>query len=116
VDSTGATDANSSWNTDTECTATGNWVALNAVAYTLETSDKFTWSIDGISNPESGMSRTAGTNWDFDATDSTVFTSYSAWTEKVLLYSYKGTTDLTYTGKSYGNLNAAYLGFNYKYD
>jgi len=114
VDSTGATD--NAWNTDDQCSSSGNWVMLDAVAYSLETADMFTWEISGLSNPESVMmSRTAATAWDFDATDTTLFGEYEGWTEKFDLFIFDS-ADKGYSAKSYGNLNAAYLGFNYMHD
>lgn len=62
-----------------------------------------------------GFARTAGTNWDFDVTDTTVFGSMGVWSNNFELYTFD-VSDKGYSGKSYGNLNAAYLGFNYKYD
>lgn len=55
------------------------------------------------------------TNWDFDATDSTVFGSFTRWTEKFGLFHYN-TTAKNIQAKSYCNLNAGYLGFNYAKD
>lgn len=113
VDSTGVTE---DWNTDESCSADYNWVALDALAYTAETSDKFWWKIDGVSNPESALSRTGVSGWDFDKTDTSVWPAdYDYWTEKFTIFSYD-LSDKTYTGRSYGNLNAAYVGFQYDND
>jgi len=103
------------WNTDTSCAADGNWVMLDAKAYTLETTDRFEWEIDSVGNPEAAMTRTAATAWDFDATDSSLFTLYGGWTGKFEMFTYD-LSDKTYTARSYGNLNAAYVGFDYGYD
>lgn len=111
VDKTGVTE---DWNTDESCSASGNWVSLDAAGYTLETTDKFTWIISGVGNPEHALTRTAATAWDFDASDSSIFTLYGAWTEKFALFTYDLSAK-TYTGRSYGNLNAAYVGFDYMY-
>lgn len=111
VDKTGVTE---DWNTDEGCASSGNWVMLDAVAYTLETTDRFTWEIAGVSNPEMSLTRTAGTVWDFDASDDSLFTLYGAWTEKFSIFTYD-LSDKTYTARSYGNLNAAYVGFDYQY-
>lgn len=62
-----------------------------------------------------GLTRTPGTNWDFDATATTIFGTHDSWTNKFELYKFDS-TDKIYKGKSYGNLNAAYLGFEYEYD
>lgn len=103
------------WNSDSSCAADGNFVMLDATAYTLDTTDRFTWEITAVSNPEAAMTRTAGTAWDFDATDSSLFTLYGAWTDKFVMHSYD-LSALSYTARSYGNLNAAYCGFDYEYD
>lgn len=115
ADSTGANVAEE-WNTDKSCEADMNWVKLGEVGYTLESTDEFTWEISGVGNPQMALTRTApSTTWDFDATDTTLFTAYTGWTEKFDIYSYDSNTK-AYTGRSYGNLNSAYLGFNYQYD
>lgn len=115
MDSTGATD--NAWNADDKCTATGNWIKLDAAAYTLDTTDKFTWTINGLGNPEAALSRTAHSlgEWDFDATDTALFGTTGSWTEKFALFTFD-VSDKGYTARSYGNLNAGYLGFSYKYD
>lgn len=118
VDNLGSTET---WNSDTGCATSDNWVMLdpavvNGAGYTLETTDTFMWTIDGVGNPESALARTAATTWDFDATDSDILgTLYAGWTNKFGLYSFDA-SDKTYTGRSYGNLNAAYVGFNYEFD
>jgi len=114
VDSTGATE---DWNTDSKCSRSSNWVSLDAIAYTLETADKFAWTVSGVGNPEAALTRTPASNeWDFDKTDTSVWTAdYEGWTEKFSIYSYD-LSDKTYTARSYGNLNAAYVGFNYARD
>jgi hypothetical protein len=61
------------------------------------------------------LTRTAATNWDFDATDTALFGKYGYWSEKFELFTFDA-SDKGYTARSYGNLNAAYVGFNYKYD
>jgi hypothetical protein len=112
ADSTGANVAEE-WNTDKSCEASGNWVKLGEVGYTLEPTDEFHWEVSGVGNPEMALTRTPPTTtWDFDATDLTLFTEYKAWTEKFCIYSYDSNTK-AYTGRSYGNLDSAYLGFNY---
>lgn len=103
------------WNEDNSCAASGNWVMLDAKAYTTESSDHFTWEVQAVGNPESALSRTVAAAWDFDATDADVFTLYNYWTEKWAMYSYDLSAK-TYTARSYDNLNAAYVGFNHKYD
>lgn len=103
------------WNSDNSCSADGNTISLDATAYTLDTSDHFTWEISSVGNPEHGLSRTAMTAWDYDATDSSLFTLYGSWTEKFTMHTYD-LSDKTYTARSYGNLNAAYCGFDYQYD
>jgi len=112
VDKTGATE---DWNTDDKCSTSGNWVSLDDKAYTLETTDKFSWTISNVGNPEAALTRTAATAWDFDATDSSLFTLHGSWTEKFSLFTFDTSTKL-YTARSYGNLNAAYLGFSYTLD
>ena len=52
---------------------------------------------------------------DFDATDANLFTNYEAWSKKFCVMSYD-VSDARYLKKSYENLNAAYLGFNYEFD
>jgi len=118
VDNLGSTET---WNSDTGCATSDNWVMLdpavvNGAGYTLETTDTFMWTIDGVGNPESALARTAATTWDFDATDSDILgTLYEGWTNKFGLYTFDA-SDKTYTGRSYGNLNAAYIGFDYEFD
>lgn len=112
VDTAGTTE---SWNTDTDCAASDNWVMLNAVAYTNDTTDTFSWKVSGVSNPEAGLSRVAGTTWDFDATDVSLFAPLKDnWTAKFELFSYD-LSDKAYTSRSYSNLNAAYVGYEYQY-
>jgi len=41
--------------------------------------------------------------------------SYDYYTQKFELFTHDDSSD-TYTGRSYGNLNAAYVGFDYEYD
>lgn len=103
------------WNTDEKCSAMSNWIWLDAAAYTVVSGDWFTWEIQGVGNPQMGLTRTAGTNWDFDATDTALFGTHGVWTEKYNLFT-MDTSAKGYTARSYGNLNAAYLGFSYKYD
>lgn len=104
------------WNEDNSCAASGNWVMLDAKAYTTESTDRYRWEISAVGNPESALARTAATAWDFDATDVSVFTTLHAdWTEKWAVYSYDLSAK-TYTARSYGNLNAAYVGFDHQYD
>jgi len=103
------------WNTDESCTASYNHIMLDAVAYTSEATDKFTWEISGVGNPEHALTRTAMSFWDWDASDSSLFTLHGAWTEKFALFTYDLSAK-TYTARSYGNLNAAYVGFDYMYD
>lgn len=113
VDNTGTTE---DWNDDNSCSVDGNWVELGAKAYTLESTDRFTFEVQGVGNPESAMTRTAMTAWDFDATDVDVNgTLYGAWSGKFCI----GTYDLSakgWTNMSYDNLNAAYVGYDYARD
>lgn len=103
------------WNDDNSCQASYNWVMLDAKAYTLEVTDLFDWEISGVNNPESALSRTAGTVWDFDKSDTDLMMSYNYYTTKFEMFTYD-LSALSYTGRSYCNLNSAYVGFDYEYD
>lgn len=91
-------------------------MSIAAQAATIANTDEFTFELQGVGSPEMGLMRTAtSTTYDFDATDFNLFTEYKAYTNKFDFYSYDSASK-AYTGRSYGNLNAGYLGFNYKYD
>lgn len=120
IDTALATATSNNWNTDTDCaTNKTNMVELDAVtsAVTYTSATEFTYIVKGVGNPEYGMNRvsSASSTWDFDDVDFTLFTDYDSWTEKFELFTYDA-SDNAYKSKSYGNLNAAYLGFNYQYD
>jgi len=89
---------------------------ISAQAATIAATDEFTFEVQGVGSPEMGLMRTAtSTTYDFDATDTSLFIEYSSYTNKFDFYSFDSATK-AYTGRSYGNLNAGYLGFNYKYN
>lgn len=52
---------------------------------------------------------------DFDDTDFDLFTEYDKFVNKFCMYQYD-LSSTAYTAISYGNLNSAYLGFDYNYD
>lgn len=111
VESTGDVEK---WNDDSTCTANYNWIMLDAKAYTLEVTDLFDWEISGITNPEKAFTRTAATNWDFDRSDKDLNMQYHYYTEKFEMFTYD-LSKKSYTGRSYCNLNSAYVGFDYAY-
>ncbi len=79
----------------------------------IVTTDNITWTIKSIGNPEYGQPRTANNFWDFDATDTDVFTIFTDWTRKFEVFLYdRSATVLGYTARSYSVLNSAYPGFD----
>lgn len=99
----------------TTCDAMGNYVALDAKAYTLGSDERFNWEVQGVGNPESAFSRTSTTLWDFDDSDEDLNMHYDSYTEKFTLYTWDSSTK-NIVSRSYGNLDSAYVGFDYVYD
>ena len=75
-----------------------------------------TWTIQGVGNPQWAEARVAERYWDFDATDKDVWPLYNYWVNKYSLFVYNNaSTSRLYDRRSYNNLNAAYVGFDYAY-
>jgi hypothetical protein len=102
------------WNTNTSCTASMNWITLPVptTSRIFASTDIVTLTVTSVGNPQWAQSRSAATGWDFDATDSDVWTLYDLWTSNFEVFVYNtASTSLAYTARSYGVLSRAYLGF-----
>jgi hypothetical protein len=100
------------WNTNTVCTASYNWVVLPAptVGRAFASTDIVTLTLTSVGNPQWGQPRTAASSWDFDATDSDVWTIYDVWTSNFELFLYNTATS-AYVSRSYGVLSKLFSGF-----
>jgi hypothetical protein len=102
------------WNSNTSCTASMNWITLPVptTSRTFASTDIVTLTVTSVGNPQWAQAPTATTGWDFDATDSGVWTLYDVWTSNFEIFVYNtASTSLAYTARSYGVLSSAYLGF-----
>lgn len=98
------------WDTGLTCTYIGyNVISLNVSSLGSWTStDKIILKLYSLPNPEWGFSR--DTFW--DAYDTIYFSAYTDWTSQFEIFAYDSNQG-TYMGKSYGNLNAGFIGFNH---
>lgn len=104
------------WNDDTKRGSERNWVSLDTPEnnYRFDGTELITWDLKSVDNPEWTETRDANKNWDFDVTDSDVWTLYEYWVNKFQFVTHELITGGNhYTSRSYGNLNSAYFGFDY---
>lgn len=99
-------------NCGTSCTAMGNYVALSAKAYTITSAERFNFEVQGVGNPESAFSRTSTSLWDFDDSDADLNMEYDSYTEKFTVFTWDSSAK-NIVSRSYGNLDSAYVGFDY---
>ena len=91
-------------------------VSLNSpiTTYSFNMTDEIHWEIRSVSNPQWAEDRNPEANWDFDKTDSDIWTLYNYWVNKFEFFVYdKTTSSHQYTSRSYGMLNSAYIGLSY---
>jgi hypothetical protein len=103
------------WNANTACPAAYNSITLPSPSSSriFASTDIVTFTINSVGNPQWGQSRTAETGWDFEATDGDVWTIYDLWTSNFEIFVYNSASAaLAYTGRTYGVLSRAYLGFS----
>jgi dipeptidyl aminopeptidase/acylaminoacyl peptidase len=94
-----------------------NSISLSAptVGKEFASTDRIAITINSITTPDEGLPRDSSVYWDFDASNSEIWTVFNAWTNKYELFFYD--TDAgsqVYTSKSYGVVSANYKGFNPK--
>jgi hypothetical protein len=114
-ESAGSARTSEIWNPSIACFASDNSVSmpppLSQSVFT--TTDAVTVNLQGVRNPQWGQARVPNQAvWDYDDYDRTVWTVWSWWTNqfKIALYQSNPATQ-SFSSKTYGLLNAAYLGF-----
>ena len=100
----------------TPCNVTGTALTYQfSGPTTLSSANKVSFVAQSIANPVNGTKRTPEDDIYMDATDKSIFTLYSFYTGKFQLYTSATTslsaTSISFSSKSYFNLNAAYTGF-----
>lgn len=97
------------WDSGLSCTYLGdNFVSLNiSVLGSWTDSDLISLTLKNIPNPEWGLGRSGY----FDADDSVYFSSYSEFSNSFEVFAYANSSG-SYMGRSYGMMNAAFVGYN----
>ena len=72
----------------------------NASEVTVQSDSYIHWDISGIKNPEWGTTRVPQLLWDFDATDSEIWTEYPVWTSQFDFFVYDNSTQ-SYISKTH---------------
>jgi len=114
-ESVGSARTAETWNPSIACFASDNTVYMPAPSSqtVFTTTDAVTVQLQGVKNPQWAQARQPNqAEWDYDDYDRSIWTVWSWWTNqfKVALYQSSSAAQ-TFSSKTYGMLNAAYLGF-----